>query len=411
MMSTSRRSAVSLLVALASPAVSVALSSCSLVNAVDDVKERSTAPVVMAGVSSSQHKLWVVDARTGALIGRPEVMAVSSVIHDPFADVWFIFENLDANGEDPRQTGATTRVRLHARKLDTKTGIFSSDLGPALDVKPNLTGTSAVLRGRLVYLTFTKKADGTELANAIAVVDTSNPASLRAASDVAGGVLELGTDELFAQNVLTTPAFDDVGGQVNVIWGSGCQTDSCSLNRMSLSLPDGKVTRSAAFATYPKSTSAGYGSSWISGANLFALPSEGKAVVRHFSARDYGTSTGVSAEFELGTQIRPLAVDECGAVAFAVDLKTPALAAVSLKSEGVAPGLATIPGSSGLAVVFEPVTKQVLVLEKATSGTDVVAFEVAASERDVVLTKTPWPQYSRQLKPELIAVAGVSSCR
>lgn len=394
----------------------VTVVACSVVNAVDEVVTPPSAAVVMAGTvgagAGGVSKLWVVDASSGALRGAPESMVVSGIIHDPFTDVWFIFEHVTASSPgDWAPASSKALVKLHVRRLDASSGIWGPDLAAPLAVPPNLNGTAAVLRGRLVYFAFPPSTTAPSfVANALAVIDTSEPTNVRLAAEAPDGLMMLPTADVVAQSVLTTPAPEGrSGGQANLVWASDCSSGMCTFNHASIALPDGGRIVPAAIGKVPAGTSVGAGSAWSNSANLLVYPVDGKKTLQQVSASDYQVPSGASAPFDMGNNVRPVAVDECSGIAFIVDGKTPAIAAVSMRSDRTAPAVAALPGAAGIAAAYEPVTKRLLVLEKAVAGNDVVLYGATASPDQVVLTPKRWPAYSNQLKPNLIAVATTAS--
>ncbi len=164
--------------------------------------------LVIGGVLNSEQVLMTVNPETGEEFNN-EPMNVKAIAHDPFADVWYIWERTDGVFDD--QT-------LHIRRLTYATGVWEEIATLAV---PAIDGhdRAAVLNQRILYT----HADGPTLTQ-IVLLNTSDPLNVTVLSD-ANPLPDEGSGMKITSGLIAHPNEQAVGGLVNLV---RIQFDSCA---------------------------------------------------------------------------------------------------------------------------------------------------------------------------------------
>lgn len=308
--------------------------------------------------------LTVLDSKTGRERATRETMWVAGIAHDDVRDLWFVFE-----AERYVVTAPTEKVKIHVRRLDTKSGAWtelSVFEGPPLVYYDSI----AVTRERLSYVAHPVTPGGK---NRLITLDTSDPANPIVSDD------QTLLDEM-PRGMTAIPSLTGPGGNVNVFTvgrrgTAECEAVNendtrCQVRVRRYLLPNGgtpQMNGSSLFGAMSGTGQPAYGSVICGGApdDVIVTPGIGdQKGIQTITTLDYALSTQsgsrtftMSTAIDAPTLLRRAAIDNPRRIVFVVEANNDtALYAVPLPPSTGEPQKINL-RHSGQSVYYDPASE------------------------------------------------------
>lgn len=323
--------------------------------------------------------LTVLDTATGHEVGSREKMRAAGVVYDAPRDLWYLFES-----PSDFVPGPSDVVRLHVRKLDSKTGAWT-ELSSTVVATPLYYDAIVATNSRLTFIAHPADADAGGSLRMV-TLDTSNPAS--------PGVLDERDVAAAPLGMIATRSGSGPGGQVTLLnVGSAADGDcadagpgACAAKLHRFLIPNGGAPQDLGSFIYGAMSSfglPGYGSVICGGGpdELLVLP-KGGAGPHDVHLLGYQSTGGTLATSYAmatnATRLRRAAVDNVRRLVFLVETNTD----TNVHVVSLAPGGATTKAAlrhSGQAVYYDHGSQTVFAPFNQGDGYTFSAFRVSGT--------------------------------